>query len=170
MNSVIDIFTAYHKISRTVLTGCIACYCWNSNWIHTLEGVLFVSWMFTRNEYNKYYVFSSSKHLRQHHLTYFSLKGFSGMRLHILWNNSQHPSNFTICLSNNLLSDFTQAILQLQNKAMETILWIHFLLFPSLRGNWVVHIRLDSGKSASSFWKCSNLLQRDFSVLIKCNE
>ena len=97
---------------------------------------------------NKHYAFSSSKHLWQYHLTYFSLKGFSGMRSHILWNHSQHLSHFTICLSNNLLSDFVQGILQLQNKAMEINFWIHFLWFLSLRGNW------DSSFSTRQWSKC----------------
>ena len=44
------------------------------------------------------------------------------MRSHILWNHSQHLSHFTFRLSNNLLLDYAQGILQLQNKAMEMIL------------------------------------------------
>ena len=39
--------------------------------------------MFTKKEYIKYYASSSTKHLSQYHLMYFSLKGFSGISSHI---------------------------------------------------------------------------------------
>ena len=106
--------------------------------------------------------FFSSKHLRQYHLTYFSLKGFSGMCSYILGNHSQHLSHFTICLSNNLWSDFAQGIVQSQNIAMEMVLWIHFLWFLSLRGNW------ENSFSTRQWSKCVLVRIEDWAYLALC--
>ena len=77
-----------------------------------------------------------------------------------LCGTTQHVSRFTICLWNNLLSDFAQAILQLQNKAMQMEYNCEYIFydFHHYLEIGIAHFWLDSGVSAFSFRKCRKLL------------
>ena len=105
--------------------------------------------------------FPSSKHLRQYHLTYFSLKGFSGMRF-----SGILPFVYQIIHYQILSKAFCSFKIK-QWKCFSGYIFYDFYHYVEIG---IVHFRLDSGVSAFSFWKCQNLLQRVFSFPIKCNE
>ena len=119
---------------------------------------------------NKHYAFSSSKHLWQYHLTYFSLKGFyvCARTFCETTHNIRRILAFVYqIIYYQILSKAFCSYKIKQWKCFSGYIFNDFYHYVEIG---IVHFRLDSSVSAFSFWNCQNLLQRVFSFLIKCNE